>query len=46
MVVQEDTCAENKTENHEAFVDSQSEPEPAFTVESILFIMFDETGCD
>jgi hypothetical protein len=41
MVVKEDTC----TENHEEFVDSQSESEPVFTVESILFDMCDEIGC-
>jgi hypothetical protein len=46
MVIEEDTCAENKIENHEEFVDSQLEPEAVFTVESILFIMFDVTGCD
>jgi hypothetical protein len=38
MVVQEDTCVEIKIENHEEFVNSHAEPEPAFTVESILFL--------
>ncbi|KDR24278.1 signal recognition particle subunit SRP68 [Zootermopsis nevadensis] len=38
MVVQEDTCAENKFENHEEFVDSQSESEPAFTIEILKII--------
>jgi hypothetical protein len=37
MVVQEDTSVEIKIENHEEFVDSHAEPEPVFTVESILF---------
>jgi hypothetical protein len=42
MVVQEDTSAEIKIENHEEFVDSHAEPEPVFTVESILFNTFDK----
>jgi hypothetical protein len=37
MVVQEDTSVEMKIENHEEFVDSHAEPEPVFTIESILF---------
>jgi hypothetical protein len=43
MVVEEDTSAEIKIENHEEFVDSQSEPEPVFTVKSILFNIFDSS---
>jgi hypothetical protein len=42
MVVLEDTSVEMKIENHEEFVDSEAEPEPAFTVESILFNVKDK----
>lgn len=42
MVVQEDTSVEIKIENHEEFVDSHAEPEPVFTVESILFNTFNK----
>jgi hypothetical protein len=45
MVVQEDTSVETKIENHEECVNSQAEPEPVFTVESILFNIFEKIGC-